>query len=322
MSAMALASRSGHWRTRAINSWEHRSHPNRMRLRHDRGVDRTELAALLRHARGRVRPEDVGLPAGPRRQVPGLRREEVAQLAGVSVDYVVRLEQGRGPHPSSSVLAALARALRLNDEDRTLLFQFAGAAPPQEGRIDMVVRPSVLRLLDRMADLPALVLSAKADLLAWNSMAAALLGDFSTWPPAQRNIIWQRFLGTERGRVAITPAEADNAAAFSVAALRGARARYPDDPGLLRLISELRSRSPRFEQLWTARLSGQWRSATKTIDHPEFGMLRLDCDTLLVPDTDQAVVVYSAAPGTREASALELLRVTGTERFPVAESAD
>ncbi|WP_280492771.1 helix-turn-helix transcriptional regulator [Nocardia asiatica] len=282
-------------------------------------MDRTELAALLRQARDRVRPGDAGLPAGARRQVPGLRREEVAQLAGVSVDYVVRLEQGRGPRPSTSVLAALARALRLNDEDRTLLFQFAGAALPQQGRIDMVVRPSVLRLLDRMADLPALVLSAKADVLAWNPMATALLGDLSAWPPAQRNIIWQRFLGTERGRVAMTPAEADNAASFSVACLRSARARYPDDPGLLRLVSELRSRSPRFEQLWAARRSGQWRSATKTIDHPDVGSLRLDCDTLLVPDTDQAVVVYSAAPGTREASALELLRVTGTQRFPAAE---
>ncbi|MBF6225984.1 helix-turn-helix domain-containing protein [Nocardia abscessus] len=282
-------------------------------------MDRTELAALLKQARDRVRPGDVGLPAGPRRQVPGLRREEVAQLAGVSVDYIVRMEQGRGPRPSSSVLAALARALRLNDEDRALLFQFAGAAPPQQGRIDMEVRPSVLRLLDRMADLPALVLSAKADVLAWNPMAAALLGDFSAWPPAQRNIIWQRFLGTEPGRVAMTPAEADNAASFSVADLRGARARYPDDPGLLRLISELRSRSPRFEQLWTARRSGQWRSATKTIDHPDFGSLRLDCDTLLVPDTDQAVVVYSAAPGSREASALEVLRVTGPRTFPTTK---
>ncbi|MEU7767494.1 helix-turn-helix transcriptional regulator [Nocardia sp. NPDC049190] len=281
-------------------------------------MDRTELAALLRQARDRVRPGDVGLPAGSRRQVPGLRREEVAQLAGVSVDYVVRLEQGRGPHPSSSVLAALARALRLNDEDRTLLFQFAGAAPPQHGRIEMVVRPSVLRLLDRMADLPALVLSAKSDVLAWNSMAIALLGDLSAWPLARRNIIWQRFLGTERGRFAMTPAEADNAAAFSVASLRGARARYPDDPDLLRLISELRSRSPRFEQLWNERRSGQWRSASKTIDHPEFGPLRLDCDTLLVPDTDQAVVVYSAAPDSPEASALDLLRVTGTQRFTPA----
>ncbi|MET9284917.1 helix-turn-helix domain-containing protein [Nocardia beijingensis] len=253
------------------------------------------------------------------RAVPGLRSAEPALLAGVSVDYVVRLEQGRGPRPSSSVLAALARALRLNDEDRTLLFQLAGAAPPQAGRIDMVVRPSVLRLLDRMADLPALVLSAKADLLAWNPMATALLGDFSAWPPAQRNIIWQRFLGTEPGRVMMTPAEADNAAAFSVASLRSARARYPDDPGLLRLVSELRSRSPRFEQLWNARRSGQWRTATKTIDHPELGSLRLDCDTLLVPDTDQAVVVYSASPGSREASALELLRVTGAQRFTVTE---
>jgi transcriptional regulator with XRE-family HTH domain len=269
-------------------------------------VDRTELAALLRQARDQVRPGDVGLPAGARRQVRGLRREVVAQLAGVSVDYVVRLEQGRGPRPSTAVLAALARALRLNDE---------------EGRIDMVVRPSVLRLLDRMADLPALVLSAKADVLAWNPMATALLGDFSAWPPAQRNIIWQRFLGTEPGRVAMTPAEAENAASFSVASLRSARARYPDDPGLLRLVSELRSRSPRFEQLWTARRSGQWRSATKTIEHPDLGALRLDCDTLLVPDTDQAVVVYSAAADSREASALELLRVSGTQQFTAPKPA-
>ncbi|MEV0032115.1 helix-turn-helix domain-containing protein [Nocardia sp. NPDC050793] len=109
------------------------------------------------------------------RAAPGLRSAELALLTGVSVDYVVRLEQGRGPRPSTSVLAALARALRLDDVDRDLLFRFAGAAPPQSGRIAMVVRPSVLRLLDRMADLPALVLSAKADVLAWNSMAAAAL---------------------------------------------------------------------------------------------------------------------------------------------------
>ncbi|WP_227999944.1 helix-turn-helix transcriptional regulator [Nocardia australiensis] len=278
-------------------------------------MDRTELAELLRQARSRVRPRDVGLPAGSRRQVPGLRREEVAQLAGVSVDYVVRLEQGRGPHPSTAVLAALARALRLNDEDRDLLFQFAGIAAPQAGRIDMVVRPSVLRLLDRLADLPALVMSAKGDVLAWNPMAAALLGDFSAWPPAQRNIIWQQFLGTGPRRVAISPAEAANVAAFSVGSLRSAKARYPADPDLLRLISELRTHSPRFEQLWNERPSEQRRSATKSIDHPEFGPLLLDCDSLFAPDTDQAVVVYSATPDTPAAAALELLRVTGTQQF-------
>ncbi|WP_040743238.1 helix-turn-helix transcriptional regulator [Nocardia tenerifensis] len=278
-------------------------------------MDRTELAALLRQARTRIQPRDVGLPAGARRQVPGLRREEVAQLAGVSVDYVVRLEQGRGPRPSTAVLAALSRALRLNDDDRDLLFQLAGAAPPQAGRIAQVVRPSVLRLLDRMADLPALVMSAKGDVLAWNSMATALLGDFSALPPAHRNIIRECFLGAEPGRVRLRPEEFRMVAAYGVGTLRSAKARYPADPDLDRLIAELRSRSGEFEQLWHERPSAQWRSATKTIAHPELGPMLLDCDTLLVPDADQTVVVYSAAPGTPAASALELLRITGSQQF-------
>ncbi|NEW44942.1 helix-turn-helix transcriptional regulator [Nocardia cyriacigeorgica] len=279
-------------------------------------MDRSELAALLRQARARIRPDDVGLPAGARRHVPGLRREEVAQLAGVSVDYVVRLEQGRGPRPSTSVLAALARALRLHDDDRDLLFRFAGSEPPGADRIAMVVRASVLRLvLDRMVDLPALVLSAKSDVLAWNPMAAALLGDFSRWPVARRNIIWHAFLGDGPHRVVMTPEDRDALSATWVASLHAARARYPADPGLDRLITELRTGSPRFERLWDERRAGYMRNTRKTIDHPDLGRLTLDCDTLLVPDADQTVVVYSAAPGTPEAGALELLRVTGTEQF-------
>lgn len=278
-------------------------------------MDRSELAALLRQARTRIQPRDVGLPAGARRQVPGLRREEVAQLAGVSVDYVVRLEQGRGPQPSTAVLAALTRALRLNDDDRDLLFQLAGSAPPQPGRIALTVRPSVLRLLDRMSDLPAMVMSAKSDVLAWNPMAAALLGDFSTLPPAQRNIIWQCFLGTEPNRVQLTEAEFEQLGAYGVGTLRSAKARYPTDPDLDRLITELRSRSPLFARLWQERPSTPWRSATKTIRHPDLGDITLDCDTLLVPETDQAVIVYSAAPNTPAATALDLLRITGTQQF-------
>ncbi|MEU7218645.1 helix-turn-helix transcriptional regulator [Nocardia iowensis] len=312
---MPSASARARHPTRAALSWDRWYHPGPVRLRDDRMMDRSELAALLRQARTRIQPRDVGLPAGSRRQVPGLRREEVAQLAGVSVDYVVRLEQGRGPRPSTAVLGALSRALRLTDDDRDLLFQLAGSAPPQAGRIAQVVRPSVLRLLDRMADLPALVMSAKADVLAWNSMAAALLGDFSAWPPQRRNIIWQCFLGTDPGRVRFTPDELRAVGAYGVGTLRSAKARYPTDPDLDRLITELRSGSPQFEQLWRERPSAQWRSATKTIDHPEVGVLVLECDTLLVPDTDQSVVVYSAAPGTPAATALDLLRITGTQQF-------
>jgi transcriptional regulator with XRE-family HTH domain len=158
-------------------------------------LDRPALAEALRTARNRRRPQDVGLPAGTRRRVPGLRREEVAQLAGVSADYLARLEQGRGPKPSDLVLRSLARALRLTDDERDHLFHLAGAAPPRPGTIDGTVRASTLRLMDRLTDLPALVLDAKGDILAWNALATALLGDFSAWPPPTRNVVWQRFLG-------------------------------------------------------------------------------------------------------------------------------
>ncbi|WP_431971802.1 helix-turn-helix transcriptional regulator [Nocardia sp. bgisy134] len=273
-------------------------------------MDRAELAAVLRTARARVEPVEVGLPAGSRRQVPGLRREEVAQLAGVSVDYVVRLEQGRGPKPSTQVLGALTRALRLGDDDRNLVFRLAGSEPPHAGRVPMQVRPSVLRILDRMSDLPALVLSATSDVLAWNPLADALLGDFSALPPTRRNLIRERFLGDGVGRVRLSDEDEERTAAHCVGCLRTARARYPGDPGVARLITELRSGSVRFDELWRAGQAGTISATTLTIEHPALGRLTLDCDTLLVPEVDQTVVVYSAAPGTPEAAALDLLRVT------------
>lgn len=280
-------------------------------------MDRAELAAVLRTARSRVKPADVGLPAGPRRQVPGLRREEVAQLSGVGIDYVVRLEQGRGPRPSPQVLSALARALRLGEDDRDTLFRLAGSVPPQAGRVPTQVRPSVLRLLDRMSDLPAVLLSAKSDVLAWNPLATALFGDFSELPPARRNLIRQRFLGTGIGRITLSP-DSDSAA-DCVGCLRTAQARYPDDPDLARLIADLRTGSTRFDTLWRAGRSGRLRAGSTTIRHAELGQLTLDCDVLLVPESDQTVLVYSAAPRTPSASALELLRVTGLEQFRPAD---
>jgi len=277
-------------------------------------MDRAELAAVLRSARARVQPEDVGLPAGVRRRVPGLRREEAAQLAGVSVDYVVRLEQGRGPRPSAAVLAAVARALRLGKDERGQLFHLAGTPPPTAGRVVSDVRPSVLRLLDRLGDVPVVVLDAIGTVVAWNALACALLGDFSALPPGQRNLCWQRFLGPP-GRVAAHGPEQELADAQTVAGLRAAAARYPDDPGVRRLVRELRTRSPRFEALWVEGRSAQWRSHRKTVEHPQLGPLSLDCDTLHVPDCDQALIVYSAAPGTPEAETLALLRVVGTQQL-------
>jgi len=276
-------------------------------------MDRDGLAEALRTARGRLHPPDVGLPAGTRRRVPGLRREEVAHLAGVSVDYLTRLEQGRGPHPSTQVLGALARALRLGDDERAHLFHLAGAEPPRPGTIDGAVRASTLRLMDRLTDLPALVMDAKGDILAWNPLAAALLGDFSAWPPHQRNIAWQRFLG-DKGRVSLAEDEAEAAEDGVVASLRAVAARYPD-PGLGRLVAELRAGSTRFARLWAEVRVEEQRSRTKTIHHPDLGRITLDCDVLHLPDTDQRLVVYSAAPGTPAAQALDMLRVVGTQQL-------
>jgi transcriptional regulator with XRE-family HTH domain len=277
-------------------------------------MDRDGLAEALRTARGRLRPADVGLPAGTRRRVPGLRREEVAHLAGVSVDYLTRLEQGRGPHPSTQVLGAMARALRLSDDERAHLFHLAGAEPPRPGTIDGAVRASTLRLMDRLTDLPALVMDAKGDILAWNPLAAALLGDFSAWPPHQRNIAWQRFLG-DKGRVSLAEDEAETAQDGVVASLRAVAARYPDDPGLARLVADLRAGSTRFARLWAEGRVEEQRSKTKTIAHPDLGEITLDCDVLHLPDTDQRLVVYSAAPATPAAQALDMLRVVGTQQL-------
>jgi transcriptional regulator with XRE-family HTH domain len=249
-------------------------------------MDRAAFASALRLHRERVTPAEVGLPVGRHRRVAGLRREEVAQLAGVSVDYVSRLEQARGPVPSNLVLAALARALRLTDDERDHLFRLAGSAPPLPHHIVSVPRAATLRLLDRLSDLPALLVDAKGDLLAWNSMATALFGDFSAWPLSQRNLAWQQFLGPSRRhlatggrpsdsdkaaenwsgsdrvragpgdelnlRVGGDPEEADRLAAETVADLRMKAARYPDDPGLHQLLRELNSNSPRFAARWAA----------------------------------------------------------------------
>jgi transcriptional regulator with XRE-family HTH domain len=283
-------------------------------------MDRAALAEALRVARSRRTPQEVGLPAGTRRRVAGLRREEVAQLAGMSVDYLARLEQGRGPHPSDQVLGALARALRLSDAERDQLFHLAGSAPPRPGTIDGVVRAATQRLMDRITDLPALVLDAKGDVLAWNALATALLGDFSAWPPRTRNVLWQRFLG-DGGRVsnaargASPPGEADRTALQGVADLRAVVAKYPDDPGARRLLSELRAGSPQFARLWESGEVGERRADTKTVDHPELGPITLECDVLLIPGADQRLVVYSAAPGTAAAEALAVLRVVGIQQL-------
>ncbi|WP_147255216.1 helix-turn-helix transcriptional regulator [Pseudonocardia hierapolitana] len=280
-------------------------------------MDRTELGIALRTWRERLRPADVGLPPGARRRTPGLRREEVAGLAGMSVDYLTRVEQGRGPRPSEAVLGGLARALRLTDAERDHLFALAGVAPPPPGRIRSAVRPSVQRLMDGFTDLPVVLLDAKCDVLAWNPLAAALLGDMSAVPPGQRNLVWQAFLGGH-GRVDVDPEDRARLDRAIVSDLRRTAARYPDDPGLARLVAELRAGSDRFERLWTLRELDERHGDTKRIRHPELGVIELDCNVLHVQGDDQVLLLYSAPPGSREAEALALLGVVGPQAIGTA----
>ncbi|MBH1937876.1 helix-turn-helix domain-containing protein [Streptomyces sp. AV19] len=269
----------------------------------------TELSEFLRSRRARLRPEDVGLtPFGGRRRVPGLRREELAQVAGVSVAYYTRLEQGRGQNVSDAVLDAIAGALRLTGAERSHLNKLArpaargtgrGAARPQR------VRPAVRNLLDTMDNVPAYVLGRRMDILAWNRLAAALLGDFAAVPAQRRNMAWMIFLDPASRELY---AEWDRKAADIVALLRMHAGSYPDDPALASLIGELSMKSEEFRRLWAAHDVRDKCYGVKKFHHPVVGGLTLNCETLVLPqDPDQSVVTYHAEPGSPSAESLRLL---------------
>ena len=270
-------------------------------------VDRTELAAFLRSARARVRPADVGLTAGPRRRTPGLRRQEVAELAGMSVDYYIRLEQGRGPRPSRQMIGAIGRALRLSGDELTYLHHLLGESPTPQVGPDRQVRPGMRHLLDRMDDTPALVCAADFDILAWNALGAALVGT-----TGERNVAL-RFFTNPGSRERYHPDDAADFARECVAGLRGCAARYPDDPRITTLIARLRAESQEFRDLWAAQDVNVARGNRKRLRHPVVGWLDLDCQALLDPVTDQWLILYTAAPGTPTHEALELLKVIGTQ---------
>src|SRR3954451_21864230 len=190
-------------------------------VRHHREMPtvQDELASCIRSWRDRVTPADAGLPAGTARRVPGLRREELAQLAGVSLDYLARLEQGRASNPSASVLASLARALRLSDDERAHLFRLAGHAEPSAGTINRHIPPGVQRLLDRLTDVPVMVLDPSWQVLAANQLASALIGDFSGASGRERNLAWRHFTGAP-SRLVRAQSEEAGAEADTVADLR------------------------------------------------------------------------------------------------------
>ncbi|AZQ74712.1 MULTISPECIES: helix-turn-helix domain-containing protein [Streptomyces] len=282
---------------------------------------RTELSEFLRSRRARLRPEDVGLtPYGGRRRVPGLRREELAQLAGVSVAYYTRLEQGHGQNVSASVLEAIAGALRLSETERDHLGRLVRPVPSRSRAArPQRVRPTLQQLLDTMEGVPAYVLGRRTDVIAWNRLACALLGDFPAVPPQRRNMIRQLFLDPAARELYV---EWEAKAADLVACLRLEAGRHPDDPQLAALVGELSVKSEEFRRLWAAHNVRDKGHGVKRLLHPLVGELTVACETFVLPaDPDQVLVTYHAEPGSPSAESLRLLASWTLEAAPAEHSA-
>jgi transcriptional regulator with XRE-family HTH domain len=275
-----------------------------------------ELGAFLKARRAQLTPREAGLPdTGSRRKVAGLRREEVAQLAAISVDYYTRLEQGR-VQASASALATLIRALRLDDDQQTYLYELAGKtdARPRRRRSVQRVRPAVQRLLDQLTQTPAIVLGRRMDILAWNPTAMALYTDFTQIPAARRNYV--RLMFTDRA-VRGLHRQWEHDARNAVAALRMEAAKDPDDPDLARLIGDLSVQDPDFRTWWAEHHVNSASYGTKRYQHPVVGELTLDCDTWDSPDgSGQRLMVLTAEPGTPSCDALRILASWTTSEIP------
>lgn len=270
------------------------------------------LGQTLRSWRQRVDPGDVGLPTGrgPRR-TPGLRREELAWLAGVSPEYVKRLEQDRA-HPSSDIVHALARALRVTRDEHNMLARLAGhSSVVTEGRISRHVTPGVQRLTDRLTDVPVAVYDAAWTLLTTNELWAALFGDLRWATGRDRNVIWQHFACGAGGRIIHQNLDAHERAL--VADLRTATARYPQDTELSELTVALTRESTRFAQLWVEPDVNRHAGQRKTLRDTAVGDVTVDCDVLTVHGADLRVVVFTAAATSEDAEKLALLGVLGLQ---------
>jgi transcriptional regulator with XRE-family HTH domain len=263
-------------------------------------ANRAELAAFLRARRARLSPRDAGLPETGRRRTPGLRRQEVAQLAGMSIDYYIRLEQGRGPRPSRQVLSALGRALMLSADERDYLFRVVGEAPPQPVRPSREITPGIRYLLDSMPTTPAYVVDAAYNILAWNALATHFIGNLEG--QSDRNMIRWTFLRsaidvvwTDRDFLCFTRS--------TVADLRASYARYPGDPEIASVVTEMLAFSPLFAQMWAEYDVEARGPMRKHVDYPQVGPLDFECQVLHIAETGQRIIAYCAAPGSPTGSA-------------------
>ncbi|MEU8792891.1 helix-turn-helix transcriptional regulator [Streptomyces sp. NPDC048643] len=283
---------------------------------------RAELSEFLRTRRARLKPQDVGMPDfGRHRRVPGLRREELAQLAGVSVAYYTRLEQGNGRNVSAEVLDAIARALRLTDAEHNHLTHLA---KPKQHKKKQTARPQQVRgalrqLLDTMDGVPAYITGRRSDLLGWNRMAAAVFGDWSELPAQERNWARMVFLRPEYRDLYV---EWEQKAIDIVCHLRMDAGCHPDDPRLSALVGELSVKSEDFRRLWATHDVKEKSHGVKLLRHPLVGDLALQYESFrLVDDAELALVTYHAEPGSPSAEALRLLASWGTDATRAGASA-
>jgi transcriptional regulator with XRE-family HTH domain len=275
-------------------------------------MDRAGLAAFLRHRREALQPEDVGLPRGQRRRTRGLRREEVSVLCHVSSDYYARLERERGPQPSEQMVGALAQGLRLSLAERDHLFLLAGHRPPPRGGDSTHVGPGLLRILERLDDTPAEIVTELGETLRQSSASVALTGDAArrTGPARSLGYRWFTDAGT---RALYAPEDHEFLSRLYASGLRELVARRGPASRAADYVALLLAESEDFRRVWDRQEVGLRPRDTKRLVHPEVGALDLQCQTLVDPDQAQLLLVYTAAPGTESHEKLRLLAVVGTQ---------
>lgn len=275
-------------------------------------IDRAGLAEFLRSRREALQPEDVGLPRGPRRRINGLRREEVATLCHMSTDYYSRLERERGPQPSSQMLASMALGLHLSLDERDHLFRLAGQNPPARGGAGAHISPGLLRILDRLNDTPAEIVTELGETLRQTPMAVALTGDTTRYTGAARSAGY-RWFTDPAARDRYAPEEHAFLTRMYASGLREIVTLRGPDSRAAQLADLLLTQSEEFRRVWDDHEIGIRPHDVKHFIHPEVGALELTCQRLIDPDQAHSLLVYTAIPGSESHEKLNLLSVIGTQ---------
>ncbi len=275
-------------------------------------IDRTGLAEFLRRRRESLQPEDVGLPRGQRRRTSGLRREEVASLCHMSTDYYSRIEQERGPQPSAQMIASISQGLHLTLDERDHLFRLAGHNPPTRGAVSEHISPGLLRILDRLHDTPAEIVTELGETLRQTPMGVALTGDTTQFTGPARSAGFRWFTDSAARRL-YAPEEHQFLSRMYASGLREIVTIRGQDSRAAHLAELLLARSDEFRRVWEDHEIGIRPHDVKHFIHPEVGALELTCQRLLDPDQSHWLLVYTAIPGSESHDKLPLLSIIGTQ---------